>query len=125
MLVLSKLSLFWHVTEEYTSFADPSYVFTIKFLRNIIAVIFNHFAVCFKANFDQTVLKERSINLFRCGYTEAIFANMKVWFESLAYAAEFFFLCAGKRIIFHVWFVKHQDCAKQVISSSILVTRNY
>lgn len=124
MLVLSKLSLFWHVAEEYTSLADPSYVFTVKFLRNIIAVIFNHFAVCFKANFDQTVLKERSINLFRCGYTEAIFANMKVWFESLAYAAEFFFLCTCKWIIFHDWFVKHQDCAKQVISFSSLASSN-
>ena len=124
MLVLSKLSLFWHVTEEYTSLADPSYVFTVKFLRNIIAVIFNHFAVCFKANFDQTVLKERSVDLFKYGHTEALFANMKVWLEPLAYAAELFFLCTGKWIIFHDWFVKHQDCAKQVISSSCLAARN-
>ena len=80
MSILSKLGLLWHVTEEYTSFADPSYVFTAKFLRNIIAVISNHFAVCFKTNFDQPVFKEHSINLFENVYAKTFFAYVKVRF---------------------------------------------
>jgi len=47
-----------------------------------------------------------------------------VWLKSLADASEFFFLCTGKWIIFHDWFVKQQDCAKQVISFSSLVNTN-
>ena len=109
MPVLKKLSFLWHVAEEYTRFANPSDVITFKLLRNIIAVVSNHFAGCFKANFDQTVLKESSVDLFKYGLTEALFANMKVWLESLAYAAELFFLCTGKWIIFHDWFLMHQD----------------
>ena len=84
MPVLKKLSFLWHVAEEYTRLTDPSDVITVKLLRNIIAVTYNHFAVCFKANFDQTVLKERFVDLFKYVHTEALFTNMKVWFESLA-----------------------------------------